>query len=223
MSMRTYKAQARELLSGKDFQGLAKWAGSTRSSQRVLFSMTLDADDLIAWRSIEAIGKIGSAEAGSDLERVRDSIRRLFWLMNDESGGLGWRSPELIGEILVNVPSLIDEFAGLLPPFFKEEPFERGSHLAVSRVAAVNPEPFTDCVEILGESLKDPDATIRYYAVSALLAINRKANLPAIGKLRLDTDPITIYDFNTASLVKTTVGRAVTDLIKRLGLSDRAA
>ena len=93
MGVRTYKAKIRELLMKRDIDGLLAWAESRRSSQRVLFSLALEVDDLIAWRAVEAIGQVMARQAADDLERVRDTIRRLFWLMNDESGGLGWRSP----------------------------------------------------------------------------------------------------------------------------------
>ena len=99
MGIRTHKTAVREILADRDFNAVAAWADSVRSPQRVLFSLALDADELIAWRAIEAIGKMAAIQAESDLEKIRDSVRRLLWLMNDESGGLGWRSPEMIGEI----------------------------------------------------------------------------------------------------------------------------
>lgn len=113
------KNEARRLLEKRDFDGLFLWMQSVRSPLRIVFSLTFDTDELIVWRAIEATGKIAAATAASDVEKVRDFIRRLLWLMNDESGALGWHAPEVIGEILVNVPSLIEEIGVLLPRLFQ--------------------------------------------------------------------------------------------------------
>ena len=61
----------------------------------------LDPDELIRWRTVEALGKVAVMLGERDLETVRELVRKLLWLMNDESGGLCRLSPELIGEILV--------------------------------------------------------------------------------------------------------------------------
>jgi hypothetical protein len=219
MSIRALKTDAREILARRDVDELFAWAAKIRSPQRVLFSLAMDNEELIAWRAIEAIGRMAGIQADSDIDRVRDSIRRLLWLMNDESGGLGWRSPELIGEILVNVPDLIGEYAQILTSFLKEEPFERGTHLAVSRLAAINATPFADHVEILGQSLNDPDATIRFYAASALRYLNIANYQSRIEKLANDNQPVKLYDFVTGLLVDTTVGQALSDFHNPAGVT----
>jgi len=183
--------------------------GSAQNAWRVLLSLTYDQDELISWRAIEASGKVAGLQAGAEIERVRDFIRRLLWLMNDESGGLGWRSPELIGEILVNVPALVDEYASLIFRFLREEPFERGTHFAVYRIASMNPEPFVNNVSELGNSLSDPDPTIRGYAACALHSIDPKSHRQAIEKLQHDQGQVTSYDFDTGLLQQTTVGSMI--------------
>jgi HEAT repeat protein len=223
MSVRSHKSLAREILAGRDENKLKSWADTIRSPQRVLFSLTLDEDELIRWRAIEAIGQMARWQAESDLEKVRDSIRRLLWLMNDESGGLGWRSPEMIGEILVNVPELIDEFGGLLSAYLREEPFERGIHLAVSRVAVINRKPFAEIVDELGKSLENPDDAIRCHAASALQFLNAKAFRPTMEKLARESNPVRLYDFESGSLIKTTVGKVVKGVLEIIDSSDQAA
>lgn len=222
MSISTRKAEIRELLAERDYDSILIWAASARSPQRVLFSLALDSDELIAWRAVEGLGRVTGAQAGTDLEPVRDTVRRLLWLMNDESGGLGWRSPEMIGEILVNIPDLIDEYGKLLTAYFREEPFERGAHLAVSRMATVNPDPFVDSVSELRASLDNPDAAIRFHAASALWTIDKKDNRSFIEPLLNDTGPLTLYDFHAGAIIRTTVREAVTALIDPAGNSAQA-
>jgi hypothetical protein len=210
------KNEIRKLLELPDFNRLIEWGCDSRSSLRLLFSLSYDRDELIRWRVIDGIGKISGAIFERGIEMVRDFIRRLMWLMNDESGGLGWHAPEAIGEILVNVPTLIDEYGELLPRFFNEEPFEKGSHFAVYRVASIKPAAFTGSVFLLRLSIDNPDAFIAAHAALALVAIGAKNYITDVEKLRTDNRQFTFYDFDSSSLRKMTVGQAVEKAIKLL-------
>ena len=133
MSLQTRKKVIRKVLSNRDFKEIREWTVSERNPLRTLLSFTYDSDELMRRRAVEAIGLVADHRARKNLEKVRDFIRRLLWLMNDESGGLARLAPEMIGEILVNVPSLIDEYGPLLFSFLQEEPFERGSLVVVNQ------------------------------------------------------------------------------------------
>jgi hypothetical protein len=205
------KATVREFLAHRDFAALLKWAGTIRNPQRILISLTFDQDWLIRWRAIEAFGRVAAVQAESDLGKVRDMLRRLLWSMNDESGGLGWHFPELIGEVLVNVPALVNEYAKLLPSYLREEPFERGTHIAIYRVSLTSPAQFRDCIPELGKSLDDPDSVIRGYSALSLGAIAGKSCYDAVEKLLDDPSPVTLYDFDSGQLRETTVGQMAKD------------
>jgi hypothetical protein len=205
------KTEVKELLRRRDYAALLRWAASTRNPQRILISLSFDRDELLRWHAIAAFGRIAALQAEENLEKVRDSIRRLLWLMNDESGGLGWHAPEMIAEILVNVPTLIPEYAGLLPSYLHEEPFERGTHFAVYRVALVDPKPFVEHVPALTASLDDPDPAIRAYAALALRAITGSSGDPAAGKPQPDDATFMFYDFESGELRETTVNGILED------------
>ena len=223
MGMRARKAVVKELLLQRDRYALLEWARSVPNSLRILISLTYDEDELLRWRAIEAVGHVAASQAEPDLEKVRDMIRRLLWLMNDESGGLGWHAPELIGEILVNVPALIPEYANLLLSFLREEPFERGTHFAVYRVASVDPKPFAERASELLDSLKDPDPAIRAYAVLALKAIRGGPNGYAASELQADKSRFMLYNFMIGQLRETTVGQVAKRTMGDIGSPDRAA
>jgi len=222
MSSKSNKAEIRELLKRRDFEELKRWGGSVRNPQRILLSLAYDIDDLVRWRSIEAIGKVAEIQAESDIEKVRDLIRRLLWLMNDESGGVGWHSPEIIGEILVNVPSLIDEYGELLLAYLKEEPFEIGSHQAIYRIASINPRPYVKKVAKLAESLKESDPVIQLHTAMALEKIQPKKYQDAIEKLLNIESSVTLYDFKTGLLKDVTVKHIVQQILDRINSSVRA-
>jgi hypothetical protein len=206
-----HKIEVKELLRRGDYAALLRWAASARNPQRILISLSFDRDDLLRWRAIDVFGRVAALQAERDLEKVRDSIRRLLWLMNDESGGLGWHAPEMIAEILVNVPTLIPEFAGLLPSYLREEPFERGTHFAVYRVALVDPRPFVDHVPALTTSLEDPDPAIRAYAALALRTITGSSGDRAAGKSQPDDATFMFYDFESGELRETKVDGILED------------
>lgn len=223
MSRRIERTRVKEILRERDFDNLLQWAVSVRNPQRVLLSLAYDDDELVRWRAIEAIGKVAHARVESDIEKVRDLIRRLLWLMNDESGGLGWHSPEIIGEILVNVPSLIDEYGELLLAYLKEEPFERGSYLAVYRIASVNPKPYTKRVSELIESLNDSDPLIRLYTAMALEKINPEIFQKTTAKVLSDESRLTMYDFETGMLKNVTVKQIIRQIPDHINSSNCVA
>ena len=212
MSNKARKDAIREFLIQKDFDSISQWVDSTRNPQRVLLSLVYDADELVKWRAIEAIGKMAAIQAKSDLEKVRNLIRQQLWLMNDESGGLGWHSPEIIGEILINVPQLIDEYAAMFLSYLDEEPFEIGSHLAIYRVASVNPEPFIERVTELAGSTENHDPHIRIYTLLALGKIDGKLFQTAADKLSDDESAVTMYDFETGLIANSTIGQIVKNI-----------
>ena len=171
-------------------------------------SVTYDSDELVRWRAIEATGWVAGKSPSSDLDSVREMVRRLLWQMSDESGGLAWHASELIGEILVNVPVLIPEYADLLLSFLREEPFERGTHFAVYRVVQVNPKPFNDCVTDLVSSLADPDPAIRAFSALTLGVLKKSDCRHIMQPLLEDESQLQPYDFDSGDFVTITVGEA---------------
>jgi len=179
----------------------------TQATLSVLLSLSYDADELIQWRAVEAVGEVAGAMARTDVERVRNLIRRLLWSMNDESGGVGWHAPETVGEILANVPSLVGEMGVLLTAFLRQAPFERGSHLAVYRAASVEAAPFADSTPELVCSLRSNDPYVRGLASLALGTVGKAVHRRDVEALRNDTSPVTLYDFQAGRMTSTTVSR----------------
>ena len=177
-------------------------------------SLTFDSEELIRWRAVEAVGPVAAGQAQVDLDRVRETLRRLLWLMNDESGGIAWLSPEMIGEVLRHVPALIDEYAAMLPSFLREEPFGRGTHLAIWRVAGVRPDVFRDSVGELAKSLPDKDPAIRAYAAAAILLIDPSQADQIKLKLNQDDAGFVRYDFESGQMKQFTVAGMISGLAK---------
>lgn len=199
MSARRKKAAARALLVARDRAEIARFAREHLGALRTLFSLTYDAEELVRWRAIELLGPAAAAVGVPDPEPVRRFLRGLLWLMNDESGGLGWYAPEVLGEVLRAVPALVGEYAQLLPAFLDEEPFERGTHLALARLARLAPGVVAANADRLTRSLADPDPAVRAHALEALAAIDR---VPAgrLGDLAADAAQFRRYDFDAGRL-----------------------
>lgn len=200
------KSELRSLLAERNLSAVIEWIEGERHPMRPLSSLLFDADELVRWRAIEALGVTAAHEWRSDHERVRRQIRRLYWLMNDESGGICWNAPEAIAEILYNVPGLIGEYGLQLPSYFIEEPFERGSRWAVARLAAKDASAFTFAGAALADSLGNRDAVIRGLSLMALRRLGDGAGRKPAASLTEDTHPLKIYDFKTGKFVTSTVG-----------------
>jgi hypothetical protein len=201
----------RGFLENRDREGLVRWADGRKKGITSLLALLLyETDELIRWRCIEGLGLLARDLAPRGLEQLRDIVRRLLWTMNDESGNVGWFAPEAIGEILANVPRLARESARLLPNFLAEEPFERGTHWAMVRVAQMNSAGpaglkfIEEGAEILLESLEDQDAFTRAHAALALRRLGRLTGAPAAA-MENDQEPLSVYDYDTGRMIETTV------------------
>jgi hypothetical protein len=209
------KDAARARLERRDRAGLLAWAGRDRGPLRVLSTLLFDDDPLIRWRAIEAMGEVAGRLAGDDAGKAHRQVQRLFWLMNDESGGLCRVAPEAIAEILHNVPSLLPEFGPMLPTYFDEEPFERGSRWAVARLGRREPDLFRHGCDGLTASLDDPEPVLRAYSWLALLALGAGVPAEAEEQLRRDGAKVPLYDYASGDLTTVrvsdipTTGRAV--------------
>lgn len=211
MTLHARKMAVREFLSKRDLTGIRQWANAERSPLRTLMSLTFDSEELIRWRAVEAVGPVAADQARLDPDRVREFLRRLFWLMNDESGGISWLSPEMIGEVLRHVPLLIDEYAALLPSFLCEEPFERGTHLAVWRVAGVRPDVLKGSTPELAKSFTDADPAVRAYAATAIMLIDPSQTDQIKLKLIQDDTGFLRYDFESGQMKRFTVTEMISE------------
>jgi hypothetical protein len=185
-------------LENRDLAGLVCWAGESSDPLGGLFLLTYDKDTLMRWRAIEAIGITGAQLAKSDIENVRNFIRKLLWLMNDESGGIAWHAPEALGELLFRIPSLIGQYGKLLPQFLTEPPFTVGAHFAIARIAPLDDQLVSEHEEILHDSLKSEEPAIRAYAAIALGE-----------ELAQDDAEVELYDFADGKLHSTTVAKSL--------------
>jgi hypothetical protein len=200
------KEVLRDILDKRDFDELLRWAKTTVNPIRTLTSFQFDSDPLICMRAVEALGVAVTIYADNELERLRKMIRRLFWMMNDESGNVGWYAAEAIGETLRNVPSLIREYAHMLPPFLVEEPFEKGTRIAIARVAEIDRSPFTiPTSKKLIQTLDDPDPYIRGTSIIALKALAVNDAVDKIKSLSDDNTEIELYDFDSGKMNKISI------------------
>ncbi len=196
------KAELQGILAHRDLKALDDWLRSTRNPLTILSSHLFTSDELLAWRTIEAIGIAARHQANGDIEPIRKLIRHNFWMMNDESGNVGWWAPETIGEVLHNVPELIEDYAPRLPLYFEEEPFERGAFWAVARVAEIRPDAFgEDTVSELAAFFKDEDPVIRYRSLLALSRIESRATADIPLGAKDDLGESIEYDFESGKLV----------------------
>lgn len=192
----TRKDKVLEILNQRDFSLLMKWARSSRNPIRVLTSFQFDTDPLTCMRAVEALGVVAKLYK-DNLETLRRMIRRFFWNMNDESGNVGWYSAEAIGETLRNVPELISEYAGMLPAYLIEEPFEKGTRIAIARIAEIDKSQFDKpvCKKLI-QTLHDPNPDIRGSSIVALKALCPDEAADHVTALSNDSAKIELYDFD---------------------------
>lgn len=205
------KVRVVELLRLHDLDALERWFADEATVISSLVGLLSEQDELLRWRAIEAIGQLGAAlESQGRRQVVLDQVRRQFWSMNDESGGVAWHAPEAIGELLFRVPGLAQEFATVLSSRGEEEPFERGVHWAVARLAA---GPARDNLRqdapMLQRSLTSEDPARRAWAAVALARLGLEADAGQLQRLSQDDAVFNSYDFDRGQLVQLSVAAAL--------------
>jgi hypothetical protein len=142
-----------------------------------LFSHFYHKDELIKFRSIAAMGALGSRMGQQNMEKARIVLRRIMWNLNDESGGIGWGSPEAMGEILCQSPELALEFKSILfsyldpdGNYLEHEMLQRGVLWGIGTFLKSNPRDLNEKTKgLLYGHLHSSDPVKRGYTVRALI------------------------------------------------------
>jgi hypothetical protein len=146
-----------------------------------LFSHFYHKDEQIKFRSIAAMGVLGSRMEKTHIEKARIVLRRIMWNLNDESGGIGWGSPEAMGEILCQSPELALEFKSILfsyldpeGNYIEHEMLQRGVLWGIGTYLGSSPGDLNEQTKgLLYGYLHSTDPIKRGYAVRALINANR--------------------------------------------------
>ncbi|NCO94356.1 MAG: hypothetical protein COZ06_15440 [Armatimonadetes bacterium CG_4_10_14_3_um_filter_66_18] len=197
------------MLEARDLERLVAAARADQRLVGVLSSLLVEADELLRCRAMEGLARVCASAAETDLEAVREQIRRLLWAMNEESGANVKHAPEAIAEILVRVPALLGEYATVVAAFCEEDYFRRGVHQAMAALASADREVMLPYVEPLRQSLHDPDPATRAFAFAALSQLSEPPTAAETARLAADESPVRLYDPDRGQVVETTVGGIV--------------
>ncbi len=214
------KRQIHGPLMTRDYGELSTRATQDKGIISALLSLLLEQDDLLRWRTIEALGQVAAAVAREDLEESRNLVRKLLWSMNDESGSQAWYAAEALGEILYQVPALAEEYTTILASFATIYPFEAGVQWALSRIAALPSSPAMETTATLLEALEGEDPRVRGFAAQALGLLNISESISGLKRLLKDATPISTYDFERGELGSPTVGTLVRQALSRMDRKD---
>lgn len=225
-SARKLKKQLQLLLSQQNFKTALAIINEIPAREVVspLFNFFYDADELIKWRAVTAIGVVVANLAERDMEAARTVMRRLMWSLNDESGGIGWGAPEAMGEIMTRHRGLAEEYAFTLVSYIRKdgnyieyELLQRGVLWGLGRVSQVHPDLVQDAADFLADYLVSTDHTVRGLAawICGILQIN-----PLQAKLKkLVTDEAEVTLFCNGQMVTHKVGRFAADALAALNRS----
>ncbi len=165
------KKEIKSYLLKREFDRIAE-LGEPGRIVRALLSLSYDKTDEIAWRAMEAIGRLVHIVSRERPDFGREVLRRLLWSIRDEAGGIGWSSPEIIGEIVKNDPSKYSDIPRILWSFMDEEFLRKGIIWAMGRIGEVAPELVEFTLPFLRLIAKnDRSDEIKFYARWAICKI----------------------------------------------------
>lgn len=180
-----------------------------RRNLGVLISLTYDADPLVGWRAVEALGAVAERLADEDLPAGRDLLRRLMWLITEESGGICWRAPEAMAEIAARRPDVYGAYAPIVAHLLLEtaeedlEHFRPGILWGIGRLGGAAAGVVDDVLPAVVAALGLPDPQVRGLAAWCLGRMGRTRPLVARPELRTDAGGVELYE--DGALRRTTV------------------
>jgi hypothetical protein len=133
--------------------------------------------------------------------------------MTDESGGIGWSAPEMLGEIVRANP---DEFRDLIPLIWHcqdEDLFRAGSLWGMYRAAQTGKEYVAPIIEDLEPLTKDPNPSVRGYAVLLADAVEWPSRDSIWAGLADDRGEFVVYQ--NGQLKQLTVGECAKMLLNK--------
>ena len=210
MAVLRLKRTLRQLLDEAQLEQIADLAGSHRRVLGGLVALTFDAQDLIGWRAVEAMGLAADRIAATDPACVVEHLRRLHWLLSEESGGICWRAPQAIAEIVRHRPEQFADFipivTHLLVDMAEEDlkHFRPGILWAIARLGPAACDHLTAVLPAVTAALDYPDPQVRGMAVCALAHTGHAMALASHPELHSDPGPVDLYE--DRNVHRTTVG-----------------
>lgn len=193
------KKDVRGYLENGQFNEIADLAARRKRVLGVLVSLTYDADPLVAWRAVEAVGVAAERVADTNPDFVRSHLRRLHWLLSEESGGICLLAPPAMAEIVRRRPTLFSDYAPitihLLADMAEEDlgHFRNGILWAIGRLAPVARAEIDDVIPLVAASLDDPDPQVRGMTVWCLEQMGRRDLFADRSDLRSDDGAFAVY------------------------------
>lgn len=205
------KRELRQLLTERRLDAISALAAQKRRVLGSLLGLTFDADPLIGWRAVEAMGAAAARIADVEPGPVREHLRRLRWLLNDESGGICWRAPEAMAEIIRHRPALFADYVPLVIHLLLEmaeedlRHFRAGILWAIGRLGASGDDYVSEVFPAITAALDHPDPQVRGMSVWCLERLGQIGILAGRSDLRTDDGAVELYEDGV--LVHTSVGR----------------
>ncbi len=204
---RRIKKELRTLLAAADWRRhlaeLEQWEPGNLVSP--LFSLRLDRDENVRWRTAVVFGLVAGRIAEANMEKARVLMRTFMWHMNEESGNLGWGIPEAMAEAMVNNTRLADEFSSILASYvycdsecdgnyLDHADLRRGVFWGLGRLGEVRPELVLPSERFLLAGLADQDAHNRALAARALGILRASNAVSSVNKLLQDNGSVRIFE-----------------------------
>jgi methylated-DNA-[protein]-cysteine S-methyltransferase len=194
------KENLRELLVNQQFDQVAEIAARRKRVLGSLIALTYDADPLIGWRAVEALGWAARRIAEDDADCVREHLRRLYWLISEESGGICWHAPEAMAEIIRHRPIRFADYVPVVVSIVQsmaEEDlahFRAGALWAIGRLGPLAVAHLPLVLPAITNALDSPDPQVRGMAVWCLGAVGQPDRLSRRADLRTDDGPVELYE-----------------------------
>lgn len=180
-----------------------------RYLKRLLYAV----DDQIRLRAAESLGRVSVVITQTEPGTISKLLQGFFTEVSDTAAS-SWGALDAAGEIIRNSPK---RFAGYIPqlyPYLRDRALLADVLRVLGRISGVRPDLLQKVAHRFLPLLKDPNTTIRGYAIILLGNLGTKEAKTDLSDLMDDSEDLQVY--NSGKMETWTISRLAKDALEKI-------
>ena len=186
------KTDVERLVSAYDISVITEAASQDKKIIRYIQRLIYSADPLVRMRATDALGQAAAVVAEYDPGTISKLLKNLFISISDTAAS-SWGAIDAIGQIISNSIRLYASYTPQLYQFIRDRELQPEVLRALSKITAVEPEPFKKIRFTLLPVLKDENTELLAYCVIIMGNLKAKEATADLYPLINDKSEVKIY------------------------------
>jgi len=175
-----------KLLKNRNLVKIKALARDCQDVIRKLSARIYQAEGLMLWRAVEALGVAAQAAEERKPGSAVELCRRYFWALNEESGGSAWNAGHALGSIISRCPKQCGHFNSMYGALLDDPGLRQGVFWGLVQIAQTAPEVVDPLESDIRPFLCHQEAEVRLWAHLLYALMSRSSGTAAGWRLPQD-------------------------------------